>query len=41
MTPRIQNLERLQRKLAKLPAKVKARIREAMEAGANEIVATA
>lgn len=34
----IKNLEKLQKKLNKLPAQVKARIRAAMEAGADEIV---
>lgn len=41
MTTTIANLKRLQAKLDRLPAKVKARIREAMEAGADEIVALA
>jgi hypothetical protein len=38
VTVNIKNLERLQKKLDRLPAKVKQRIRDAMEAGANEIV---
>lgn len=38
MTAKIIGLKRLQKKLDKLPAAVKQRIREAMEQGANEIV---
>jgi len=38
MASRIEGLKRLQAKLDRLPIKVKERIREAMEAGANEIV---
>ena len=38
MAPTTEGLKRLQAKLDKLPAKVKQRIREAMEAGAEEIV---
>ncbi|SMF53276.1 phage protein, HK97 gp10 family [Xaviernesmea oryzae] len=41
MAATIQNLKRLQKKLDRLPAVVKARIREAMEQGAEEIVALA
>lgn len=41
MTAKILRLRELQRKLDRLPAKVKKRIREAMEAGANEMVAMA
>jgi len=41
MTATIRGLKRLQRKLNKLPAAVKQRIREAMEQGADEIVAMA
>lgn len=38
MSAKILRLKELQRKLDRLPGKVKARIREAMEQGANEIV---
>ncbi|MBW9113152.1 HK97 gp10 family phage protein [Rhizobium cauense] len=41
MTAKIEGLKRLQAKLDRLPEKVKQRIREAMEAGADEIVALA
>ncbi|EPE99533.1 HK97-gp10 family putative phage morphogenesis protein [Rhizobium grahamii] len=38
MIAKIEGLKRLQAKLDRLPAKVKQRIRDAMEAGAQEIV---
>lgn len=38
MSAKILRLKELQRKLDRLPGRVKARIREAMEQGANEIV---
>jgi HK97 gp10 family phage protein len=41
MTAKIIGLQKLQKKLDALPGKVKARIREAMEEGAKEIVALA
>ncbi|CDM57192.1 HK97-gp10 family putative phage morphogenesis protein [Rhizobium favelukesii] len=41
MAPKIENLKRLQAKLDRLPTKVKQRIRDAMEAGADEIIAMA
>ncbi|NLS07609.1 HK97 gp10 family phage protein [Rhizobium sp. P32RR-XVIII] len=41
MASRIEGLKKLQAKLDRLPAKVKQRIRDAMEAGADEIVALA
>jgi HK97 gp10 family phage protein len=41
MTAKIIGLQKLQKKLEALPGKVKARIREAMEEGAKEIVALA
>lgn len=41
MTVAVKGLRELQRKLDALPAKVKARIREAMEAGAEEVVTMA
>ncbi|WP_377299724.1 HK97-gp10 family putative phage morphogenesis protein [Rhizobium sp. SGZ-381] len=41
MASSIKNLHRLERKLKRLPAAAKARIREAMEQGADEIVALA
>lgn len=41
MSAKILRLKELQRKLDRVPGKVKARIREAMEQGANEIVAMA
>ena len=41
MTASVKGLKALQRKLDRLPAAVKARIREAMEKGADEIVAMA
>jgi HK97 gp10 family phage protein len=41
MAAAIEGLKRLQAKLDRLPAKVKTRIREAMEAGAEEIVSMA
>jgi HK97 gp10 family phage protein len=41
MTVKIIGLQKLQKKLDALPVRVKARIREAMEEGANEIVTMA
>ncbi|MDP9837600.1 HK97 gp10 family phage protein [Neorhizobium huautlense] len=41
MSARIAGLSKLQQKLARLPLKVKQRIREAMEEGAKEIVSLA
>lgn len=41
MSAKVLRLKELQRKLDRLPAKVKQRIREAMEQAANEIVALA
>ncbi|MDQ0558310.1 HK97 gp10 family phage protein [Rhizobium mesoamericanum] len=41
MAAKMENLKRLQAKLDRLPAKVKQRIKTAMEAGADEIVAMA